>query len=91
MTIKLKTVEFELKTRGKTVANLTNQQSIIYAAARELLRTEIQACEPQPLKLRLMGKLIFVTNLSLFTSRISCILILVIIYISILASRSDLV
>ena len=55
VTIKLKTVEFELKTRGKTMTNLTNQHTAIYAAARELLRIEIQTCEPQPLKLRLMG------------------------------------
>ena len=55
VTIKLKTVEFELKTRAKTINNLTNQHTAIYAAARELLRIELQACEPEPLKLRLMG------------------------------------
>ena len=55
VTIKLKTVEFELKTRGKTLGIVTNQQGDIYSAARDLLKIEIQNCQPQPLRLRLMG------------------------------------
>ena len=56
VTIKLKTIDFELKTRGKTLPNLTNHQSAIYAAARDLLKIEIQGVAPDPLRLRLMGR-----------------------------------
>ncbi|KAL3866832.1 hypothetical protein ACJMK2_044093 [Sinanodonta woodiana] len=53
--IKLKTVAFDVKTRAYTLANHTSDTDVIYEAARGLLRTEIQTCAPQPLRLRLMG------------------------------------
>ena len=57
MTLKIKTVKFEVKTRAQTLADYTCDYHVIHEATRELLRTEIQACQPQPLRLRLMGKL----------------------------------
>lgn len=59
VTLKLKMVNFEVKTKAQSVHSLTNEVEAIYAAARDLLRTEIQACAPQPLKLRLMGSSTF--------------------------------
>ncbi|KAK3607913.1 hypothetical protein CHS0354_036739 [Potamilus streckersoni] len=53
--IKLKTVAFEVKTRAFTLAHHTSDSEVIYEAARGLLKTEIQSCAPQPLRLRLMG------------------------------------
>ena len=56
MAIKLKTVKFEVKTRAHTLAHYTHDKDEILQAATDLLRTEMQACAPQPLRLRLMGK-----------------------------------
>ncbi len=56
VTLKLKTVKFELKTRAQSLISHTRELEQIYAAARELLRGEINACAPEPLRLRLMGK-----------------------------------
>ncbi|KAM5264281.1 DNA polymerase kappa [Ctenodactylus gundi] len=55
VTIKLKNVNFEVKTRASTVSSLVSTTEEIYAIAKELLRTEIDANFPQPLRLRLMG------------------------------------
>ncbi|XP_052099685.1 DNA polymerase kappa-like [Mytilus californianus] len=55
VSIKIKTVEFEVKTRAHTLKDYTSDSDLIYAAAKELLRVEIQAVAPNPLRLRLMG------------------------------------
>ena len=56
MSIKIKTVKFEVKTRAQTLAEYTADKDVILQTAIDLLKTEIQACAPQPLRLRLMGK-----------------------------------
>ena len=58
VTLKLKTVGFDVKTRAHTLAEHTADKDTILQAATDLLKTEIQACYPQPLRLRLMGKLL---------------------------------
>ena len=55
MTLKLETVKFEIKSRAQTLLNYTAEIETIYQAAKELLKHEIQTCDPQPLRLRLMG------------------------------------
>lgn len=55
VTIKLKNVNFEVKTRASTVSSVVSTAEEIYAVAKELLRTEIDAGFPHPLRLRLMG------------------------------------
>ncbi|XP_064599384.1 DNA polymerase kappa-like [Liolophura sinensis] len=55
VTLKLKTVGFEVRTRAQTLPDYTNSRDVILEAALDLLKGEIQACYPQPLRLRLMG------------------------------------
>lgn len=55
VTIKLKNVNFEVKTRASTVLSVVSTAEEIFAIAKELLRTEIDADFPHPLRLRLMG------------------------------------
>lgn len=55
VTLKLKNVNFELKTRASTVSSVISTSEEIFAIAKELLRTEIDADFPHPLRLRLMG------------------------------------
>ncbi|KAM9098049.1 DNA polymerase kappa isoform 2-T2 [Sarcophilus harrisii] len=55
VTIKLKNVNFEVKTRASTVAAVVSTAEEIFAIAKELLKVEIDADYPQPLRLRLMG------------------------------------
>ncbi|XP_054434473.1 DNA polymerase kappa isoform X2 [Pteronotus mesoamericanus] len=55
VTIKLKNVNFEIKTRASTVLSAVSTAEEIFAIAKELLRTEIDADFPHPLRLRLMG------------------------------------
>uniref|UniRef100_A0A8C5JZV7 DNA polymerase kappa n=1 Tax=Jaculus jaculus TaxID=51337 RepID=A0A8C5JZV7_JACJA len=55
VTIKLKNVNFEVKTRASTVSSVVSTMEEIFAIAKELLRTEINADFPHPLRLRLMG------------------------------------
>ncbi|KAF5913636.1 DNA polymerase kappa isoform X1 [Diceros bicornis minor] len=55
VTIKLKNVNFEVKTRASTVSSVISTAEEIFAIAKELLRTEIDADLPHPLRLRLMG------------------------------------
>ncbi|XP_037385911.1 DNA polymerase kappa isoform X2 [Talpa occidentalis] len=55
VTIKLKNVDFEVKTRASTVSSVVSTAEEIFAIAKELLRTEIDADSPHPLRLRLMG------------------------------------
>uniref|UniRef100_A0A4X1SUY0 DNA polymerase kappa n=1 Tax=Sus scrofa TaxID=9823 RepID=A0A4X1SUY0_PIG len=55
VTLKLKNVDFEVKTRASTVLSVISTAEEIFAIAKELLRTEIDADFPHPLRLRLMG------------------------------------
>ncbi|EHA97442.1 DNA polymerase kappa [Heterocephalus glaber] len=55
VTVKLKNVNFEVKTRASTVSSVVSTTEEIFAIAKELLRTEIDADFPYPLRLRLMG------------------------------------
>ncbi|XP_052280237.1 DNA polymerase kappa-like isoform X2 [Dreissena polymorpha] len=55
VSIKIKTVKFEVRTRAHTLRDYTNEVADIMKSAHDLLRTEIQNCAPQPLRLRLMG------------------------------------
>ena len=56
MAVKLKTVHFEVKTRAVTLPRPVSSADKLYSAASGLLATEIKACAPSPLRLRLMGK-----------------------------------
>ncbi|XP_035165468.1 DNA polymerase kappa isoform X2 [Oxyura jamaicensis] len=55
VTLKLKNVNFEVKTRASTVLSSVSTEEEIYAVAKELLGTEIDSVAPQPLRIRLMG------------------------------------
>ncbi|XP_067262699.1 DNA polymerase kappa [Chanodichthys erythropterus] len=55
VTLKLKNVKFEVKTRAFTLQYAVCTEEDIFAAAKELLKVEIDSVSPQPLKLRLMG------------------------------------
>lgn len=55
VTIKLKNVNFEVKTRASTVPFTLSTAKEIFAVAKELLRTEVNVASPHPLRLRLMG------------------------------------
>ena len=55
VTIKLKTVKFEVKSRSLSPLNPVSTYEEIFLAAKELLKHEINACLPDPLRLRLMG------------------------------------
>ncbi|WAR00599.1 POLK-like protein [Mya arenaria] len=55
VSIKIKTVKFEVKTRAHTLPDYTNDAADVIKAATALLKTEIQNAAPQPLRLRLMG------------------------------------
>ncbi|XP_061476482.1 DNA polymerase kappa isoform X2 [Rhineura floridana] len=55
VTLKLKNVNFEVKTRASTVLSAVSTQEEIFAVAKDLLRLEMEAVAPQPLRLRLMG------------------------------------
>ena len=56
MAVKLKTVHFKVKTRAVTLPRPVSSAEQLYSAASGLLATEIKACAPSPLRLRLMGK-----------------------------------
>lgn len=55
VTIKLKTVNFEVKSRSLSPLNPVSTYEEIFLAAKELLKNEINASFPEPLRLRLMG------------------------------------
>ncbi|KAM4577005.1 DNA polymerase kappa isoform 2-T2 [Odontesthes bonariensis] len=55
VTLKLKNVNFEVKTRAQTLPYAVASVEEIFAVAKDLLRTEIENESPQPLRLRLMG------------------------------------
>ncbi|XP_040012303.1 DNA polymerase kappa [Xiphias gladius] len=55
VTLKLKNVNFEVKTRALTLPYAVASVDEIFAVAKDLLKTEIENESPQPLRLRLMG------------------------------------
>ncbi|XP_030647710.1 DNA polymerase kappa [Chanos chanos] len=55
VTLKLKNVDFEVRTRAFTLQCPVCTTEEIFAAAKDLLKAEVDHVSPQPLKLRLMG------------------------------------
>ncbi|XP_027738823.1 DNA polymerase kappa isoform X2 [Empidonax traillii] len=55
VTLKLKNVNFEVKTRASTVLSSVSTEEEIFAVAKDLLRIEIDSVAPHPLRIRLMG------------------------------------
>ncbi|NXX42127.1 POLK polymerase, partial [Tricholaema leucomelas] len=55
VTLKLKNVNFEVKTRASTGLSSVSTEEEIFAVAKELLATEIDSSAPHPLRIRLMG------------------------------------
>ncbi|NXK10951.1 POLK polymerase, partial [Herpetotheres cachinnans] len=55
VTLKLKNVNFEVKTRASTVLSSVSTEEEIFAVAKDLLGTEIDRVAPHPLRIRLMG------------------------------------
>uniref|UniRef100_A0A3P9M3B0 DNA polymerase kappa n=1 Tax=Oryzias latipes TaxID=8090 RepID=A0A3P9M3B0_ORYLA len=55
VSLKLKNVNFEVKTRAQTLQCAVAAEEEIFAVAKDLLKTEIDYESPHPLKLRLMG------------------------------------
>ncbi|KAM9360089.1 DNA polymerase kappa [Symphorus nematophorus] len=55
VTLKLKNVNFEVKTRALTLPYAVATVDEIFAVAKDLLKTERDSESPQPLRLRLMG------------------------------------
>ncbi|XP_074851539.1 DNA polymerase kappa [Carettochelys insculpta] len=55
VTLKLKNVNFEVKTRASTILAAVSTEEEIFAVAKDMLRTEIDGVAPHPLRLRLMG------------------------------------
>lgn len=55
VTLKLKHVNFEVKTRASTVLSSVSTEEEIFAVAKDLLGTEIDSVAPHPLRIRLMG------------------------------------
>ncbi|KAF5906675.1 DNA polymerase kappa, partial [Clarias magur] len=55
VTLKLKNVNFEVKTRAFTLQCAVCTEEEIFAAAKDILKAEIDNVSPLPLRLRLMG------------------------------------
>uniref|UniRef100_A0A8C6P4X0 DNA polymerase kappa n=1 Tax=Nothobranchius furzeri TaxID=105023 RepID=A0A8C6P4X0_NOTFU len=55
VTLKLKNVNFEVKTRAQTLPYPVATAEDVFAVAKDLLKMEIENESPQPLRLRLMG------------------------------------
>lgn len=55
VTVKLKNVNFEVKTRAMTLQYAVASADEIFTVAKDLLKTEIENVAPQLLRLRLMG------------------------------------
>ncbi|KAM6964847.1 DNA polymerase kappa [Aplochiton taeniatus] len=55
VTLKLKNVNFEGKTRALTLPCAVATAEEIFAVSKDLLKTEVEHVSPQPLRLRLMG------------------------------------
>lgn len=58
VSLKLKTVDFQVRTRAHTLSSYTNDSETIFSVAKSILQTEIQAELPKILRLRLMGKIL---------------------------------
>lgn len=57
ITVKMKNINFEVRSRGETLSHVVSSADDLYESASQLLRAEIKACSPTPLRLRLMGEL----------------------------------
>lgn len=57
VTLKIKLVTFEVKTRAQSISHLTNDGEEIFKVASGLLKAEMKLCHPKLLHLRLMGML----------------------------------
>ena len=57
VTVKLKTVKFDVKSRASTLLQPVSSAEELYQVASQLLRTEMALCSPSQLRLRLMGEL----------------------------------
>ncbi|XP_075694575.1 DNA polymerase kappa isoform X2 [Rhinoderma darwinii] len=55
VTLKLKNVTFEVKTRTSTMSYAVYTEEEIFSVAKEILKSEIDLALPEPLRLRLMG------------------------------------
>ncbi|NWU42525.1 POLK polymerase, partial [Hylia prasina] len=55
VTLKLKNVNFEVRTRASTVLSSVSTEEEIFTVAKDLLGTEIDSVAPNPLRIRLMG------------------------------------
>ncbi|KAG8456499.1 hypothetical protein GDO86_002323 [Hymenochirus boettgeri] len=55
VTLKLKNVKFEVRTRALTVTSAVSTEEEIFSVAKEILKTEIDLASPESLRLRLMG------------------------------------
>uniref|UniRef100_A0A8C5QF49 DNA polymerase kappa n=1 Tax=Leptobrachium leishanense TaxID=445787 RepID=A0A8C5QF49_9ANUR len=55
VTLKLKNVNFEVKTRASTVTSAVSTEEEIFSVAKEILKAEMDAMTPESLRLRLMG------------------------------------
>ncbi|XP_066473385.1 DNA polymerase kappa [Tiliqua scincoides] len=55
VTLKLKNVDFEVRTKATTVLSAVSTEEEIFAVAKDLLKSEQESLAPQPLRLRLMG------------------------------------
>uniref|UniRef100_U3K648 DNA polymerase kappa n=1 Tax=Ficedula albicollis TaxID=59894 RepID=U3K648_FICAL len=55
VTLKLKNVNFEVKTRASTVLSSVATEEEIFTVAKDLLGSEIDSVAPHPLRIRLMG------------------------------------
>ncbi|XP_071994362.1 DNA polymerase kappa [Engystomops pustulosus] len=55
VTLKLKNVKFEVKTRASTVSYAVSTEEEIFSVAKDILKAEIDVASPEPLRLRLMG------------------------------------
>ncbi|XP_014777203.1 uncharacterized protein LOC106874111 isoform X2 [Octopus bimaculoides] len=55
VSLKIKTVDFDVKTKSQTLTRHTCDEVQIYNVARNFLQSEIQNSMPKPFRLRLMG------------------------------------
>ena len=59
ITIKVKTIDFEVKSHGMTLSKPVSKCTDLYQNASELLKQEIKASGSTPLRLRLMGMYVY--------------------------------
>ena len=55
ITVKFKLINFEVKTRTKTILDYINTSNEIFIVAKEIIKNQMLACKPEKLKLRLLG------------------------------------